>query len=83
MNQKELTKTFMMILNWIKPFGLQGLYKKNSALQGQMPHNTWCILTVIIWMNNYAIEHNKNVLSFQQLKKNMAFLFTLRWELRH
>ena len=30
MNQKELTKTFMMISNWIKPFGLYGLY---SALR--------------------------------------------------
>ena len=34
MNQKELTKTFMMISNWIKPFGLHGLYKNISALKG-------------------------------------------------
>ena len=27
MNQKELTKTFMMISKWTKPFGLHGLYK--------------------------------------------------------
>ena len=27
MNQKEQTKTFKMILNWSKPFGLHGLYK--------------------------------------------------------
>ena len=27
MKQKELYNTFMMILNWKKPFGLQGLYK--------------------------------------------------------
>ena len=26
MNQKDLTKSFMMISNWIKPFGLQDLY---------------------------------------------------------
>ena len=32
MNQKELTKTFMMISNWKKPFGLHGFYKNNSAL---------------------------------------------------
>ena len=34
MNQKEVTKTVMMILNWTKPFGLQDLYENNSALQG-------------------------------------------------
>ena len=28
MNRKELTKTFMMILNWKKRFGLQGFHKK-------------------------------------------------------
>ena len=27
MNQKDLTKTFMMIANWLKPFGLHSLYK--------------------------------------------------------
>ena len=34
MNQKELTKTFMMILNRIKHFGVYGIYKKYLALQG-------------------------------------------------
>ena len=34
MNQKELTKTFMMISNWKNPFSLQDFFKKNSALQG-------------------------------------------------
>ena len=34
MNQKELTKTFMMISNLKKPFGLHGLYENNSALKG-------------------------------------------------
>ena len=29
MNQNDLTKPFMMILNWKKPFGLQGFHKKN------------------------------------------------------
>ena len=34
MKQKELTQTFMMILNWKKPFGLHDLYKKYfSALR--------------------------------------------------
>ena len=32
MNQKEPTKTFMMISNWKKPFG--GLYKKIQRLVG-------------------------------------------------
>ena len=32
MNQKELTKTFMIISNWIKPFGRHDLFKKKSAL---------------------------------------------------
>ena len=33
MNQKEPTKTFVMISNWKKPFGLHGLHKKYSALR--------------------------------------------------
>ena len=32
MKQKELTKTFMMISNWKKAFGLHGLYKNITAL---------------------------------------------------
>ena len=32
MNQKELTKTFMVISNWKKLFGFHGLYKYISAL---------------------------------------------------
>ena len=31
MKQKDLTKTFMMISNWKKPFSLHGFY--NSALK--------------------------------------------------
>ena len=34
MNQKELTKIFMMISNWKQPFDLRDLYKNNSALSG-------------------------------------------------
>ena len=34
MNQKELSETFMLISNWIKPSGLHGLYTKYSALWG-------------------------------------------------
>ena len=34
MNQKDLTRTFMIILNWKKPFGLQGFYKKNQLFVG-------------------------------------------------
>ena len=34
MNQKELTKTFMMISNGLKPFGLHDFHKINSALCG-------------------------------------------------
>ena len=30
--QKDLTETFMMIYNWKKPFGFQGLSKNISAL---------------------------------------------------
>ena len=33
MNQKELTKTFIMILNSEKPFGLHFLYKKFQRFQ--------------------------------------------------
>ena len=32
MKQRELTKTFMIILNWKKPFSLHGLYLIISAL---------------------------------------------------
>ena len=34
MSQKELTKTFMMLLNWLKPFGFHDLNKINSAFEG-------------------------------------------------
>ena len=34
MNRKELNKTFMMITNCNKPFGLQSFSKKKLALQG-------------------------------------------------
>ena len=34
MNQRELTKTFMTILNWKRPFRLHGLYKNISAFKG-------------------------------------------------
>ena len=34
MNQKEITKTVMMISNCKKPFGLQGFHKNFLALQG-------------------------------------------------
>ena len=30
--QTDLTKTFMMLLNYIKPFDPHGLYKNNSTL---------------------------------------------------
>ena len=36
MKLKDLTKTFMMVSNRNKTFGLNGLYKKNSALLGLM-----------------------------------------------
>ena len=32
MNQEELTKSFMLILNLIKPFDLQGFYEIISAI---------------------------------------------------
>ena len=41
MNQKELTKTFMMISNWKNPFGLHDLYKINSALWGLKQEAVW------------------------------------------
>ena len=34
MNQKEVTKTFMVISNWKKLFDLHGLYKKNQRFKG-------------------------------------------------
>ena len=34
MSRKELTKTFMMISSWKKPFSLHGLWKNNSVLEG-------------------------------------------------
>ena len=37
MKLKELTKTFMMISNWKKPFGLHSLYKKYFSAVGVDP----------------------------------------------
>ena len=34
MNQKELTKTFMMILYWKQPFDVYGLYKLFQRCKG-------------------------------------------------
>ena len=34
MNQKELTQTFMMILNWKKPFDIQGFLSKIEHFNG-------------------------------------------------
>ena len=34
MNQKELTKTFMTISNWKKPFSLHALYKNIQRFKG-------------------------------------------------
>ena len=34
MNRKELNKTFMMISNLKKPFGLQGFYLKIKRFKG-------------------------------------------------
>ena len=38
MNQKELTKSFLLVSIWEKPFGRHGLYKHISALSGLDPH---------------------------------------------
>ena len=34
MNQKELISTFMMISNWMKSFGLHGLFEKIQRFKG-------------------------------------------------
>ena len=36
MNQQELTKAFMMISNWKKPFGLQGFHQKIQRSKGNL-----------------------------------------------
>ena len=41
MNQKELTKTFMMLSHWIKLFGLHVLYKNYPALTGSFVFCTY------------------------------------------
>ena len=38
MNQKELTKIFMMISNWKEPFGLHGLYRITQRCSGEFIH---------------------------------------------
>ena len=35
MNQKELTKTFMMISNWERPSGLHDLWKNDQRFKGE------------------------------------------------
>ena len=42
MNQKELTKTFMMTLLIEKLFGLHGLYENISVLQGLRKYDGNC-----------------------------------------
>ena len=44
MNQKELSKTLMMISNWTKPFSYHVLYKNNSAPKGL---NTYILYIII------------------------------------
>ena len=44
MNRKDLTKTFMMISNEKKCFGLHGLYEKDPTLWQQMI-NVLCMLS--------------------------------------
>ena len=56
MNQKELTKTFIMILNRLKPFGLHDLYIINSALWRLV-----IVTTIIdIWLKDVGLENDKN-----------------------
>ena len=44
MNQKELTKTFMMISNWKKPFGLHNFHKKIQRFKGYLTYTAFVIL---------------------------------------
>ena len=49
MDQKEQTKTFMMISNLSKAFGLHGLYKnKFSALRVKLMTLTVCSLDTVM-----------------------------------
>ena len=52
MTQKDLTKTFMMISNWTKPFGLHGIYKTISALWKKLPQ-LYCLLNAKIRKSLY------------------------------
>ena len=57
MNQKELTKTFMMILNWKTPFGFHGLCKKYfRALRVKRQHDNANASSKIIKINPCAAK---------------------------
>ena len=66
MNQEELTKTFMMILNLNKPFGVRDLYKINSALYGLTLRAPMATMVLFIWFYSHVCNRflkKKNVLN--------------------
>ena len=57
----------MMISNWNKPFGFQGLYKNNSALQFRVD--------VSVKWSNFWMQFNEIVLTFGLLQENNLYIF--------
>ena len=56
MNQKELTKTFMIILKLKKSFWSPWILQKNSALQGLMLHPAF---QGMVHLQNIKIKYKK------------------------
>ena len=56
MNQKELTKTFMKILNWKNPFDCDVFLQINSALQGLMLYKCFVFAGIDLLFYYYLLS---------------------------
>ena len=64
MNHKELTKTFMMILNWKPPFSCDVFLQINSALQGLKrigPTIHWSVYFSLYFFDSFCHSYTINL----------------------
>ena len=80
MKREELTKTFMMISNWKKPFALHGLYKNISALQGlRLSFNQREIYCNITVNNSNCLLQSLLITWKWQVSSYLPLPETIRW----